>query len=350
MAVETGTATDHVDLLNKLVTFLTSTMTPVGERWVLEDSALVNGEQERYLRGPGLSGTDNIHVNIRTVTIPDWTVANWELQGATSFDNGQTFENQPGANPTSVVDNIRLAPTFFLTATTTINYTFIANGRRFIVIAQFRDFVVSMYAGFILPYASPAEYPYPLLIAGSSHLTRVSQYLIANISSVISTGSADVSGRDLIRAFFNPFAVNAQNGQSAYFYTHTNEWLTVRGKDIIQSRAPSGKTEVVASWPWTCIDRSLNSRVNFTPLNNKDGTYLLLPGILAWTLENVSTSSINATQLSNMMTYGEYDGVYFVSVKDLTSLDTFTIATEEYVVLKETFNNYFYSVAAVKKV
>jgi hypothetical protein len=49
MAVETGTASGWLDLLDKLVTFA------VANGWVVEKSVTVTAGQveERYLRGPG---------------------------------------------------------------------------------------------------------------------------------------------------------------------------------------------------------------------------------------------------------------------------------------------------------
>jgi hypothetical protein len=66
MAVETGTASGWLDLLDKLVTFA------VANGWVVEKSVTVTAGQveERYLRGPGSLDTAPVHVNIRTGATP----------------------------------------------------------------------------------------------------------------------------------------------------------------------------------------------------------------------------------------------------------------------------------------
>jgi len=66
--VAAQTATDHDDLLDKLITFLTTTITPTNERWVVLKDVInpdteiytnqIGTTREVYLRGPGLSATE----------------------------------------------------------------------------------------------------------------------------------------------------------------------------------------------------------------------------------------------------------------------------------------------------
>jgi len=48
-----------------------------------------------------------------------------------------------------------------------MTYWFIANGRRFIVVAKVSTFYVAAYCGLIMPYSTPNQYPYPLYIGGN---------------------------------------------------------------------------------------------------------------------------------------------------------------------------------------
>jgi hypothetical protein len=48
-----------------------------------------------------------------------------------------------------------------------IDYWFYVNNTRVIVIAKIGVYYISMYAGFFLPYALPAEYPYPYFIGAT---------------------------------------------------------------------------------------------------------------------------------------------------------------------------------------
>jgi hypothetical protein len=111
------------------------------------------------LKGPG-GGSDEIFVNLET----DYSVSgdwyNWRLYGATGFIAGNVldFATQPG---TSLPVGLSLWQA-------SIPYWFIANGRRFMVIAKINTTYHALYAGFILPYATPSQYPYPLMIGGSN--------------------------------------------------------------------------------------------------------------------------------------------------------------------------------------
>ena len=63
MAFTSGTATDYLDLLNRLKQFVTQDMLPANERWTV--LRWVPGPPaELVLQGPGLAGTDQINVGI----------------------------------------------------------------------------------------------------------------------------------------------------------------------------------------------------------------------------------------------------------------------------------------------
>jgi hypothetical protein len=153
MAVETGTASGWLDLLDKLVTFA------VANGWVVEKSVTVTAGQveERYLRGPGSLDTAPVHVNIRTGATPVEGIYWWKVYGAIAFDTGFEIAGQPGASP----------GTNLILWQNNIDYWFYINDRRLIVIAKVAASYFSLYAGFFLPFANPIEYPYPLFIAAT---------------------------------------------------------------------------------------------------------------------------------------------------------------------------------------
>lgn len=156
MAIEIGTATSYKDLLAKLRTFLTGL---AADPWVSERYTTGAGvlPDELILKGVGNGGGDEIYVGIQTFADVAADYYNWRLGGFTGFDAGLAFAAQPGAmtRPSLTLWN------------STIPYWFVANGRRFIVVAKISTVYVSMYAGFITPYASPAQYPYPLAVGGN---------------------------------------------------------------------------------------------------------------------------------------------------------------------------------------
>ena len=78
MAFTSGTATDYLDLLNRLKQFVTQDMLPANERWSV--LRWVPGPPaELVLQGPGLAGTDQINVGILSEAGADY--GNWKLRG-----------------------------------------------------------------------------------------------------------------------------------------------------------------------------------------------------------------------------------------------------------------------------
>lgn len=158
MASTSGTATSYIDLLTRLRTYVTVTV-PVADRWVEErwDDA---GPYELILRGPG-SGADEIFVGIRTVSDLGADYQNWKLAGMTGFLSGQPFENQPGYSMDSP------SPVHLPLWDSTIPYWFVVNGRRIIVVAKVSTRYMWCHLGFLNAYASPGQFPYPLLVGGA---------------------------------------------------------------------------------------------------------------------------------------------------------------------------------------
>jgi hypothetical protein len=160
MAVSTGTATDYKDLLSRLRTFLTGMAVAGADRPWTSLRYTVGGAglaDELILRAPGSGGTDQIFVGITTFENATADYYNWRLMGCTGYDGSLTFAGQPG-----VMQNV-----FFTLWNSPIPYTFVANGRRCVVVAQISSSWVMLYLGFINQYPSPAQYPYPLLVGGN---------------------------------------------------------------------------------------------------------------------------------------------------------------------------------------
>ena len=84
--VFTGTATGHKDLLAKIRAHLTNASLGTQVWSVLGSSSAA--EDPLYLKGPGLSGADEIYVNFRTVTDVGRDMYNWEIAGAVAYVPG----------------------------------------------------------------------------------------------------------------------------------------------------------------------------------------------------------------------------------------------------------------------
>lgn len=154
MAFTSGTAANYLDLLNRLRQFVTQDMLPANERWSV--LRWVPGPPaELVLRGPGLAGTDQINVGILSEAGPDY--GNWKLRGFVGWNPAQTFDGQ--YNPSGAF--------YAMLMTSAMPYWIVANGRRIVMVAKTGTYYEMMHLGLFLPYATPSQYPYPLLVGGS---------------------------------------------------------------------------------------------------------------------------------------------------------------------------------------
>ena len=219
MAFTSGTATDYLDLLNRLKQFVTQDMLPANERWSV--LRWVPGlPAELVLQGPGLAGTDQINVGILSEAGADY--GNWKLRGFVGWNPAQTFDGQ--YNPSGTFYALLMA--------SAMPYWIVANGRRIVMVAKTGTYYEMMHLGLFLPYATPGQYPYPLLVGGTYN------------------GSTRWSNSYQYRNH-----LPKSSGYSGAYYAPTGVW-----------------TGVSAMWP-----NSWGSNTRECP----DGSYPLLPFILA---------------------------------------------------------------------
>lgn len=154
MATSTGTATSHTDLWSKLDTFLTSGLG--SQNW----TKVWTATNQAVFRGPGLAGGDQVFVGMRLVSRPTPDEYEIELVGMSGII----------ASATSITDHVNVSPhvvRLFLDSGP-MTYWLVGNGRRFIVVVKISTIFQAAYGGFILPYATPDQYSYPLFIGGSA--------------------------------------------------------------------------------------------------------------------------------------------------------------------------------------
>jgi hypothetical protein len=262
MAIETGTVLGHNALMDSLKIFL------LAQNWTVEKEEFLQDGRYVYFKGPDiLTGTItiNAHINIRLFESVPGDYYNWEISGAIGFDANEPFYGQPQSNP--LVNNaIPIMPLY----QHNIDYRFIANNRRFIVIAKISTVFTSMYAGFILPYATPSEYPYPIFIGAT---TRVRSYRFSNDTYWMG-------------GFYDP------SFGCAYIRHFDGEWIMCANyTDIVGNKSRQAFDAYI--WPY-------RSEVNDKIINNVDGSYTLLPCIVL-------------TRINGGDVYGELDGVFACS-------------------------------------
>ena len=164
---------------------LTVDATIAATGWSTDRSqVLVAPERELLLRGVG-AGADEIFIGFETKrNVPDG-VFYWELTGQTGFDNGESLDTQPGSSRANLDTEDLTTPL----ANGIIDFFVVIDGFHIKLIAKTGASYTNLYMGFIFTYATPAEYPYPLIIIGcSSAATRNQPF---NTSSNFLSGMHD---------------------------------------------------------------------------------------------------------------------------------------------------------------
>ncbi|MGK8437196.1 hypothetical protein ACRS3X_07570 [Ectopseudomonas hydrolytica] len=116
-------------------------------------------ERELILRSPA-----GAHVGLRAETAADGSYKNLWLQGYRSFEPEASFHGQFGAivhNGSSALCPAMPLQNLPLTAWLAIS------DRRLLIVVKLSSVYVAAHLGYLLPFASDADYPEPLLIGGS---------------------------------------------------------------------------------------------------------------------------------------------------------------------------------------
>lgn len=296
MAYSTGTATDQNDLLDRLKTFLT-TAGPSGPGWTsLKDTTVAASPADganRYVLfdAPG-GGSDNIYtgIELNMTQVNDTNVQRFykpffRLQGYTGHNAGLGFDDQPTPIPTA--NNV---PTFAVEWNRPLPYHFVANGRRCIIAVQSGRFWSTAYLGWYLPFGTPAQAPYPLLVAGSNYTgqtfsTTAKDQPHADYHICYGIGQHDTDVGSNIQH------LEGGNWVGMYRRTWPFDDQDSTGVDR-QGNEPYWRNDVLNNSYYTFGDYAL-------AMNNLDGTPPLLPVHLVG-------------DESGTDVFGVYDGVYAV--------------------------------------
>jgi len=291
MATTSGSASDYLDLLDKFDDFVT---TLGSNPWTQLKAtyALPSTEGEVYYQLEGTDGTQEIYLNIKAYSSIPSDYFNWRLQGAIGFDTDLPFDDQPG----SITSPPRL-----LLADDTINYNFIANGQRAIIIARIGTVVECAYMGFITPYMPFDYYPYPLFIGGSARSDL-------RYSDTSSSHQSFWTGMSNLRILTS-------------WYSHSTRVAGMANENF--SLYPPGYMSASAS---------LLSTID-------DGTWLLVP-----MLAMMYQGGIGGGEAP----IGELDGVYWVSGYGLTHGDIISISGTDYMAIQNAFRSGINDFAAIK--
>ena len=315
MAFTTGTATDYIDLADKLRLWLTGTAGWTQEQWT--PGNVTTGGMVLNLRGPGAAADKRVFINIRSSfddTVPAYS---WEIRGAIAYSGAAVWGSQTGES----------APCYLGLWKSTISYWFYANDRRFIIVAKCNTVYVSAYCGFMLPWATPAQYPFPLFVAASDGILRAYN----------STNSAH-------RMFCDPGGALLDSGgdyNAAKLRKQDGSWVKVRNQQVgapndfpwnntnsdpfVYPYSLRGGGATVDAKKWTGTSSASGGTVDSGAVDNLVATAqserLLMPVAIMNTIEPAG--------------FGALDGVYFPMGQGLTPEQTATFSARTF----RAFNN-----------
>ncbi len=330
MAYEIGTATNYSNLLARLKDFISDPSRIIGDdpnmdELVAIDSDLGSGEvsqvwtinryaagDEMIAHGPGLSGDIDTYIGIKLEngTIGAGDFYNWLLQGFTGYSGGDNFGDQPGAMDV-------IYPPHVLLWNNPIDYWFFANGRRIIVVANVGGTVYEMcYLGLLLPYATPTQYPYPLVVGGTWGQPDGTD---GRYSDVTVKHSAFFDDRNTAQNYALSGILKVMYG--TIWASYNNGMLSTFSERYVN---PWGRYFTSHEVAWQALRGQL------------DTGYTLFPVVV-----------VNRDPAIAML--GEMHGVYGVATDTPVVLDEITIDAEEYIVFPNVFRTSAYSYCAIKK-
>lgn len=265
-------------------------------------------ERELWIKAPGHSGSEEIFIGIRPYQNFSSDYYNWELRSALGYNPAAAFDAQPGISPAS----------YSLMWNSQIKYWFFANGQKVIVVAKVSTTYHLIYLGKYLPYALPSQYPYPVIVSGSTGVQtlRWSNNTYAN---------ANITGPNEGHLLCDAGGVWRKIRHiGSSWYSAGNYLVTTSG-----TKAYSGSEDNFEVLVWPRANARSNWNLVDTDQSWPDGSYTLLPFILF----SLPASIVGSNK------YGEIEDIKWVSGHLNAPENVITVDGEQYIC----FNNIFRS-------
>ena len=253
---------------------------------------------ELILRGPGLSGTEQIFVGFRCYQDASADIYNMVVAGFTGYVAGNAFDVQPGVMSSGVpAHNNR------------IDYWLTLNGQRIVLAMKVGTPVFeSCYVGKMLPYATPGQFPYPMVCAGM-------------LDGIPLTRFSDA-------AHSMPFKGSGPGGSA---------------RPGMRMRNVAGTWIQPWCWPWGSGDLAGGAGAGMFS-RDTNGRYPLLPVVLH---DNAGVTGASYPAVVGNV-YGELDGVHFVSGFNNAVQNTLVIDGNNYVVIQDVARTGFADYIAIR--
>lgn len=319
MAFETGNANNFADLLNRLISFLTTNaeLVAAGQQYqVIFDRTTsypnreVSGLDRRHVvfRSRGLSGLDEIYTAITTKSNSSLDYYNWRIQGGTGFFDGNLPELVTDLSQGAGLLNPCSFEQVAMFWDSQMPYWFFANGRRWWVVAKVSNINESCGAGFILPACMPSQFRYPLTLWGSTTVEGSRWSDVSNTHGGICTGDARIRMPDGVWQRYSGY----QHRMSGVNSNTNAQYLLPTGIPGNQDSSSGGP--------------ALDS-IYGDLRDNAGGGFSLFPVTLAKIRALETGGTVNSTG----MTVGEADGLFWVPAFNSGAEDVIQYNGQNYV-------------------
>ncbi len=320
-----GWAATGAHLWWRVVINTTGTSTTTGTLYcrsllMYSGTELVNSsESHTILKGPGLGGTDEIFIGFTSRANPLTSEEIIMIHGFTGYQpNERSLLKQPGAIP--------YGHPFMALWDQPMPFWLTMSGRRVIGAFKVSSNYMGFYAGFMLPYATSRQYPYPLAIGGS----------------ICSAGFDNATLKyDLVTPQHSIFCMPGNVGSSTSVSNITNTstlsvlqptgvWESYLNRPVNTQYGSSESIQFESAhtvYPHSAWDGTSASSQRKPCYDNVGGGYTLWPHIL------VNVLPVPRRQL------GELDGTKQISGQNNSSENTGTVDGKNYVIFQNIYRS-----------
>lgn len=233
-------------------------------RWVVNRWDPFATDLEFIGHGLGLAGADKVYVGFRLTDDNGNQLWHLEMKGYTGYSPSDTWDAQPGASPTVYTPFWNQSMPYWIAV----------NGRRAILVARSNTTYHAFYTGLFLPYATPQEYPYPLMICGEHPISTLVPYTSLDLNHFNDPGQGEPTGivQGNIRrtdGTWLPLHQNSGTQIAVWPYDQSTE-----GRDWMLNMEPIGTAYTL--FPLNLIDPIAGtSALDYDPIGYLDGAHAI---------------------------------------------------------------------------